>query len=870
MRANRLFLSVTLAFFLLLNSCRLLVGQNPRDSFASKKLPRALELIANQKREFTPELNKRIADRLAKENPADLIPVGVIDSGLDLTHPDLIDQLAYKMKDGKVIAVGRDIMGADSMPSYMMVDPTLFSYGAEAVKNGLIYGEKASPLQYMKQVNERFTQLLLQGIAESPALSSSYFSKVTSGTFTVFGFETWLQEQEEFARLEQYRKSLAENKVLTATTPDPKKIFSEQSLKALQEPWEFVKSENLPSNVDSAFLLEHFDLFYELVKSSLERVDSEFKIKKNRQQLKEFLKYHSSSTKPDPIKITQDSLSRSADAILKNAGAFIMLGYDAFDPLYDLKQLVSKMSQHPELPLDQQLFLAKQKIKEGLENIETLPKVSEPQKLKVAKAKGALDSLNAVLDYLYKYETDPAERAAYDSQKRRWIVRTMHPYIDSASLSNSHHTHVASTIARQHKNIRIYPIKATTQSVASPEQYRELAAGLETEFKTWLKEPLIQDLVQQIGKEYKQNNITESRLLKEMRAYAEANPLNLIFIDEVFKGIQEAGNAKLLLTNVSLGTMFKKNHDSKQKWAAIASDIYSEFVRYKMGQTIRDHAPGTLFMVANGNDGAWVDGVSKSAFPVGITSERLIKIAAQKGVADAPNNVVKNVMGVGSVNPNEKTLTSFSNFLLDSRIPQIFSTGEEIMAAVPPRQSSWHQAQVDAALKENFAPLKDLSSVEIDLIRDLNNPKSMAAYEFLKKLNTGLTSATTALAQSLAITNPVSRNKMSGTSMATPTATGIIAVFLAKKREALGMSHVLFEELYNHEEFKPEKIIADVFKIAQAKSLSGSISLHLLIEGIRTWKPDTDESKIKKALKALTFTSKKKTNSAKACLGFYN
>lgn len=868
---NKVLFHSVLAFFLFLNSCKLLIAQNPRDSFATRKLPRALELIANQKREFTPELNKRIKARLARENSKELIQVGVIDSGLDLTHPDLVDQLAYRMTNGQVTGVGKDIMGADTLPSFMMIDPTLFAYGAEKVKKGLIYGEPSSPLQFMLKVNDRFAELLVEGIRNSPELSGSLFKNFNPNLFTIYGFEEWIKGVEKSSALEKYKKNLAEDRIWTSKTVDPAKIVGEEGLKAFKAPWTFEPRTNLPTVASMLAYVEFYDLFVELVKKTYEEVDGELQVKKHRQQLKEYMATHAASVQVKAASDSESALDDKVNETLKKAGTFLKLGYDAYNPFYDLKKLVRDMSQRPDLPLLEQLALAKAKIKEGFENLEVNPKLTEDQKKKVVTAKESAGSLYEMMDYLYKYETDPAVKASFDSKNRRLMVRTLHPYIDATSLSNSHHTHVAATIAKQDPNIRIYPIKVTTQSVAAPEQYLELAAELETEFKQWLTDPLIKELVVQVGNEYNKSGISDRKLVQEMRNYIKDNPLNLIFIDEVLKAIQEAGQAKLLLANVSLGAMFKKNHNSAEAWSSIATDIYSEFVRYKMGKTIQEHAPGTLFLVANGNDGAWVDGVSKSVFPVGITSERLIKIAAEKKLPDSPNNRIKNVVGVGSVNPNQETLTGFSNFLLDSRIPQIFSTGEEIMAAVPGRQAEVHKAELEAALKEELTAMKEVDAVKFDLMRDFNNPKSTEGADFLSKLSQGMTKAVESLARTLMLFNPITRVKMSGTSMATPTATGILAKFINKKRIASGLTA---DQLYNHPEFTPQRIIEDIYKIAKVKPLSGSIKLHLLVEGIEKWTADQNVSKIKKIGKSFTQKFLKKNRSAAPaiggqCLSFY-
>lgn len=99
--------------------------------------------------------------------------------------------------------------------------------------------------------------------------------------------------------------------------------------------------------------------------------------------------------------------------------------------------------------------------------------------------------------------------------------------------------------------------------------------------------------------------------------------------------------------------------------------------------------------------------------------------------------------------------------------------------------------------------------------------------------------------------------------MAAPTATGLISDFLDKKRITLGQKEI---ELCSHPEFTLEKSIEDVYKLALQKNLSGSIMLHMLIDGIKKWTPDDDVKKVNTAIKDL-LPSKKKVATSTIAVG---
>lgn len=851
LKKNKVLFFLPLAFILLfqtflLSGCKLLVSQNPEDSFANRQLPRQLQLIANQTREFTKEIVERIIKRTEtdKQNP-NLLKVATIDSGLDLVQPDLIDQLDYNVKDGKILGVGYDIMGKDNFPSYVMVDPTLFAFGAEKVENGIIHGQIEAPLAFMQKINQRFIQLILEGIANHPQLRTSYFARLNDKNFTVFGLDYLMHEwNADGDPFKDYNEAETE-KQLIKINPRPEDKVKLEFYTRFNNSWAFNSEYNAPAAMNgTSQKIEHFKEFYNLVDASLKQIDQEFQYHKQIEQITSYMSVHSEQgRKKKEVTINPYSTVNDIKKLIMSTGSFMTIGYKAFDFVEKMRQQITELSDNPGLNSKEAFLKAQSDLEKALLYFSQNPDLTPQQRESAQVLQKQMPIVRQTFDMALKTMEESPEGDKLRSQIRRDLVRSYHPYISSETLSNEHHTHVSATIAKQNPDIRIYPVKVTTQTVAAPEQLARFMAQFADEMKEWSKDPLIKELLKEIMAEYKTEDIKGFDLEKEMKKYVEANMLNLLFVKEIFQAIQHVGEQKIKLANVSLGTTFQKSHDGEQAARSAAGDIFAEFVRYKMGEAIEKYAPGTLFLVATGNDGGWFDGVSKSAFPVGLTSIRLDRIAKRTGLPDAPNNTVKNVLGVASVNATDATLSSFTNLLLDIRTEQIFSTGEEVIASVPSRQQETH----DKMTEKLFTPLTTALDEVYSAIDDIEKPADEKANkEFWKNLLAISSMRVTkyklkeSFAQLLRIAYPITRHKMSGTSMATPTATGVLADFVIKKAKSLGVSA---KEIYNHPQFAPAVLIQDAIKMATTKQYGGMLTLRMLIDGIKTWEPTENQSK---------------------------
>ncbi len=824
---------------------RLLISQNPQDSFVNGILPRQLFLIANQTREFSRELTEAIVKRVEadKSNPR-LQYVGVIDSGLDLVHPDLVGQLAYEVKDGKIVGAGKDVMAKDMLPSYVMVDPTLFAFGAEEIVNGLIKGPKESPIAFMKEINDYFTQDLMEKIRNEPKLKETYFSKLDANLLSLFKIDIAYQQWQKSDLIKQH----VEKSIAAALVPG---IFIKDNGSAssgiktsVEGNWILSSEISGLKILDVLTRMPGFDIFHKMIEDSLAKTEAKYSFLKHKENLRRYILSHSASR-------NEEELNAKVMEYMLKTGKFIAAGYEAYNPIAVLSEMLGSVVGAPQLSTKEQIDKFIQEAQERVAYLEGNHDLDPQQKAMVAKLKKQIPFFKQALDKLKVALEDTTEGKKLRSQLRRNSVRNFHPYISSESGSNSHHTHVASTVAKQNENIRIYGIKVITQSAATPVQSQILVDQYRADIEKWLELPMIQELVKVIISEYKVP-LKESRVKEELAKYIAGNSLGIIFMDEVLEAIKEVGRKKIKLTNISLGLTFMKSHVGQRRNQSIAEDIFSEYIRYKMGETIKKDAPKSLFFVATGNDSGWIDGQTKSAFPVGVYSERLDKISKEKQLPTAPNNSLDNIVAVASVNPKRKTLTGFTNIILDDRITQIASTGEEITAAIPRRDSSEHEQLVAKLFQQ---PLETINAVS-DLVGKLNVDKGDAGKMQIHKQNTMFFSAWNFLGGLMGngfvkvfhSKTAVETAEMSGTSMATPSATGKTADFVDKKAAELG---VAASEVYDHAEFTPKVLLADLKTLATDKAIGGSfMKLSLLTEGIKTWKKSKGKVSIENELRA--------------------
>lgn len=825
-----------------LASCKDLYTQDLTKIFKDGKIPRQLVLLQTQFRELSLKAREQIVERTKKDaERKDLLKVAVIDSGVDLAHPDLIDQLAFQVQNGKIVGAGRDIMGNTNYGSQVLINPTLFSFGAKSAKDGEITGALESPLAFLAEINSYFVERVLIEIATNPKLQKSFFARLNAKNFTVFGYIDMYVKPQRF--LEAYKRNLEEGDVIgidTKIDKDSPRLLRRLA-KDLKHDWIFEESENRP--FDSIANLEHLDVFLEAVNRIYDETDKRFSLKHNVLQMENFSN--------DKKVITEFNEDLKALAILKETMSFVLFGYRFKDPIEKLRKAIQKDGRYVATTFTESFEKMVEATRTKIDELRQNKELDKSEMHRLTQGLRQLEVLMNIGRYLDSVASDPKKYESFLSDLRREYYRGSHPYIAQKTLENSHATHVAGTIAKQNSRIRILPVRATTEEVRQTKSDKvALVNKYLMGFNDWLKSEMAQELRREILKEYKLSSIADGTLEKQVKKYLVANTLNAQFIDDVLASVDYLGENKIKISNFSLGTVFKKSYSLSQKVPSLAEDLFAEYVRFIIGDRIQRKAPGTLFLIATGNDGDWLDGVSKTGFPVGVTSLRALQISNLKKIQSPPNNQIKNILAVGSISRGQ-TLTEFTNVLIDPNTAQVFSVGEDVMSTTPAKADS----RTDEVVSSAFAKLSQFLTRLVRLEMENNKDKDQSIENIFDAISSVLPDevmeVSDLLGRIIKTKDPITRQRMSGTSMATPTATGLVAEYILEKMDRLKVAE---SEIYSHPEFQPDVIVREVLELArkQASTLGRIITVDMLLKGIEEWKTSRPEGRTRHLMKALS------------------
>lgn len=774
-------------------------SQNPKDSFVEGKFPRALESIRSQVPELSQSVRERIVKRAAEDaRRTDLIHVLVIDSGVDLAHPDLVDQLVYRVRDGRIVGSGFDIRGEGEFGSHIMVDPALFAFGAERIIDGRIGpGYDPRPIHLLSNINKAFQDFVLKGLAEDPQLQASLFRNLPRESIVISLFEGLWQMRNELKRA--YRDK-SESDRFNLSNIEAKRTRANERLiqRDLVKGWDIAGSGfEVPALTHIEFI-EGADAFLDLIDSAFAEIDVRYGYNKRVNQLREFLGAKTESGKP----VDRDE----AISVLEGAFRFHYWGHEGLDPVEELEVLVRSNPRFDGADVSQALNILadhlEKKASEVLQN-----GTGESTALKeVKKGRRQIGRLRVLATELDRLKMDPDRYRKMRSDLRRFRYRTQHPYLDPRSATNSHGTHVAALIAKKDPRIRIIPISVVTSTPAiHRDREEELREAFLTGFTEWLAQDSIQHLKRLVVSEYKGSAPTDRTLKRELGQYLKQNTLNLVFIDQVLKAVKLAGELAAqdpsslevpYLANVSLGTSFEKKVKESDRIKSITEDLFAEYARYLIGKAMEPNSERVLYAVATGNDGTWIDGRSRTSFPVGLTSLRMHQLAKAGLVEVPPNNRIRNVVAVGSTGP-KGALSAFTNLMIDPLMNTVFSDGEDELAAVPRKNSGQYKRFV----ARRIGPIQSLASYikvleteqkalangsESDPGRAVSHidPEQKLYDEVVESGMVDLIGASSNLLQTyFQAIQPIEREQMTGTSMATPNAVGILAGRLAELKE---------------------------------------------------------------------------------------
>jgi hypothetical protein len=840
-------------------ACRGLLSQDPKRIFADGKMPAMLEKLANQILELRDRegILRRIQEDQKRK---DLLTVAVIDNGVEITHPDLVNKIAFDVKDGKIVGAGYDVMGKDHWGSPQLIDPSLFAFGAQAVQDGKIVGPPANPLDLLNAMNSAFFRSLQAKIAADPALASSFYGRLNETNFTIIGARGLLKDDdfnpEKLAKRKE-RLIKAERPQIPDGAPDSEPV---KNAKAQLETWIPAFHWKLQLDLESGLPLdleynmtdfEHAEKFGKVLKEAYDEVDAKMGFTKAFKNYTDFLKENMGEN--------GSSLDREAPKNLLKALAFKKWGPKVFDPLQGLNErlrmFVLRKAMQKDVVNFADLEMNERTVSAVLDELfdwyaQKLNELSKVQtgfneQLAIKTNLEALPRLKALKEWYLRQRGwekttffDDRRTDAKASEYRRYLWRTSHPFLSSGSASTSHGTHVSGIVSSQDERIRIFPVRVLTQGVSLSESEKwKIAQDFQSAFKEWLKNPLISEavshLVAPVADALHKENLKSKNpdvlaetlaglMEKSIQTEVMSSPTNYVFIKEVQEAIKVVGERKIKVANISLGAEFEypvipslEGTDPAQAVGKLFQFLKFEFWKYQIAQEVQRSASKTIFVIAGGNSGKWVDGRSQSALPVDLSSPFLAKFEKPAEGKIAPNNGLKNVIGVGSLSTAGE-LSSYMNILISKRTPFVMAEGEEVYSSV--RQTDL--SGIEQINQRNLSLLKGLPSIDVE--KDYSDRKSVIESLLVSTAGRAITELTQAVNIQLALEYGENRARMSGTSMASPTVAGLIAREIILKAVKLGVSP---EALYDHPEFRPSEVIERV--MTKAEVMKGDLFIPL-------------------------------------------
>ncbi len=891
---------------LVLTGCLATPIQDPRIVFENGLIPDSALRHANQMH-LLPTGAKRseLIDRVTfDQNNKKLLKVGVMDNGVEIFHPDLINKIDMKFDGRNLVSAGFDAMGGDLIPSPVLVDYKIYAFGGELNAQGQIKNHADDPMALVKKYNDEFLELFEKKLSSSDSLQNSLFKNFTKDSFNLYDIihlidKDIVGEDGNYKRsnLEKSYKRRAEtNKLIDFVEKMDSKYLAE--LKKAGNLDGVYKANFEPKSYYNMILRTFggdFDAYdnFTSIKGGMEFYDLLIEtyedFNKNSPEFKKYLNNMSELYNLSQEGFRSTKFNQNASDRLKSISRYQKIGFHHEDPLvYYVKALENKIISmklvSEGLPKErikvsmneiEEIFKAEISIRESLLNQALAKKGS----VSADFLKGTKNQLEVLTKFKQQFPTYLESRSWKDfdldnpkinaedlSDYRKYFVRKHHPmFYDEIA---SHGTHVSGIISQQSDNLRIHPIRVMTSSTEKNLiKDEELLKKFKKELEEFFSDPVISKSFKDTfkdkldGKIYKMNSSDRAKaimveLAEEIDDFFWNHRLDIDFVNQISTTIDHIAKEKLKLVNVSLGTEFNKAilKPEGAELKQILEFYIFEGHKNKIASKMKKTAPNTMFLIATGNSGAWVDNHSKSAIPADLSSPFFRKYETKN--VKLINNTVENLLAVGSVD-RVGNLSSFSNILIGTKTPMIFAEGEAVYSPVRMIDSSeageklkktdfianknyWDMDEAFDKKKELIPELKKNEALKKYFTKEVVENEDLASsimYSFFDEEHTG-NKKSSFLIDDLMAKAPPMRAHFSGTSMATPTATGLIGRYITEKAEALG---VPASDLYNDLRFKPSIIMEEVFALTKPiheganvitlKKLTGTLEL---VEGKRT------------------------------------
>lgn len=846
-------------------------SQKAEDIFADGKLPTILAEAANPRLPL--KLQERILQRVIRQkiNPKPLLKIAVIDNGIDYLHPSIYDQLDFQIEGNKIVGAGFDVMGDNNWPHHNIINASLFAFGSKEIdKNAKIVAPVTDPIKLLDEHNKAFITLLMERISVEPNLKDSLFSKINLNNLSILGIYGMLEtrmfpfKQKQYNEMEEERflwnKDVTQHPKYQESLIEYPEIYGKKIRNILDLPWQMDLEIGMPhfnaypdySTLDN---IEGAADFYRIIKELYAEYNDKYHFAADFERYFEF-RYNRSAKRDSPKEYKKDLLRdlhkiwHKAKFNHTAADPFTELGIDIKNqlPLADVLRLEAN-----DLTYDEKVSLLLGHFTDWFETTKKILNYRIKSKATTEDNKYVYrESLKKVNDVKARFIQLVQSRDLTDFFKPNVISylddstsytnyskKVNNPYLDSSSASTSHGSHVATTIMAQNKNIQIVPIRVITAGKLNSKYFNKIILGeFLNDFRQWMEKPLIvasilndetmRKIVDPDERLLASNSdhvtIVRKKVMSLIKDYLTGNlskhQMDIEFFSEIKDAIKIVGEQKIKIANISLGTSFKDvpTRLNPENIGQLSKDmvkyLYYEFFKYSVAEEIEKSASKTIFFVASGNDGDWINGRAKSALPTDLSSS-FLKQAELSLKTIAPNNRIKNIVSVGSVGPDH-FLSGFSNLPI-SDIPVTLAPGEAINAAIKLTDTQGAKqnyarefgSEIDSIRisiydDREIKMVKEMGLVDLNLPEDkLERAVEIVLDKFDFAANSFLSKAQGMLKLDYCIHDQRCSAKLHGTSMATPNSSGVTGDLVINKMIALNLTDA---EIYDHPSFTVAKV----------------------------------------------------------------
>ena len=817
--------------------------QKAQDIFADGQIPSLFRQLSN------PSVDESQIHRTTEAK----LKVAVIDNGVDYTHPDLINHIHFdRDSSGKISGAGLDLWALDSWASPNTIRPDVFAFGAKGVRNGKIVGAVDDPLLLLNKLNDQFLDVFFKNLNSNSDLKKSLFNKISRNNFTVFGAMKLIGSY--LNGVSPFMTSLSGFSHSSAEKFSSSMAFDELS----QFDW-LIKDDGTPSFSDHLSKFQYSGLFMQILNQSLDEFDGATQftsLLRNYAADLRMIENPGLTSRPYINFQLRHSLINSSEVGnlantfngLHHKNQKYMNGGIQRSISYYCAQLSEiEYAQFKKLSPQERLNRYLSFLEGGFQFSHRFMEYRHHKTKRHSKEEILLSRdhaqyiLSNIRERFSGLSCNSVEMAQWDRQKdayQQFYRDLNHPLYEGSSASRSHGTHVSGIITQQSKSVDIVPVKVITETPASEQDRDERITSLTDpqgffrQFRTWLLKPAVfKGLQALVGKhidtaELPYQGTSVGRVIYVSRFTSlvyqgfldEYNNQRLdhYFFEDIVSAIKYVGQQKIKVANISLGADFSKSVDGyetvsqSQELGKIFNYLRFEFYKYQIAAAVQQYAPHTLFFVAAGNNGQWLDGNVRSGLPCDISSDYFAQYETEDSLV--LNNHIKNVVCVGSMSRRNE-LSSFTNIPI-SPVPYVISFGESIYSTIKTTDCSGPEQWFDL----NFGTSLNLPDDDKEFRNYVHSIEKWKPSESERIEHDRLDS----LWKKYRIFGHVASNSaqfsrtqtciggsqqsghMSGTSMASPTVAGYFARKIAEEMHLLNLNN---DEIYAHPDFAPQKIV---------------------------------------------------------------